>query len=339
MSAMHPRISTWLDGYLALRHRAFETRGSIELDTGDRWPRTTGAEALAIAAAFDPVVIKHGTPRVLRRWRTTLGELQRDAYADLHHTYSGNRVFWLTLETVATVLDGLSLRPPAQRAWNGLLDSIGTGPRNVGPRGDGPFKHFDDVKTFDDLYNAQRRYLGELRGVDRMPPDGGAPGSERQIPRTTNADVIALADYWTKQLADVKTVMGTTGVTQAWRVAVVDVNTLARTGDPNAVYAKNNAFWRVLQPTAIHVAAADEAPSKWDMVTESVKDSIVGLPDTISSVATKGAEVLESAAQTAGQLVNAAGKGLFSGVGAPIAIGAGLLGAFLLLRRRNEKEA
>jgi hypothetical protein len=163
VSAVHPPIRTWLDGYLALRHRAFETRGSIELDTGDRWPRTTGGEALTIAAAFDAVVLKHTTPPVLRRWRDVLAELQRDAYADLHRTYSGNRPFWSTLESVALFLDGIGLRPPAERAWNALIEAIGTGPRNVGPP--------DGVATFDDLYNAQRRYLGELRGVDRMPPD------------------------------------------------------------------------------------------------------------------------------------------------------------------------
>ena len=340
MTTLHTPIHTWLDGYLALRHRAFEMRGSIVLSTGERWPRTTGAEVMVIAAAFDPVVRAHALPRVLRRWRATLADLQRDGRPWLHHTYAGNRAFWSALEAASIFLDDLELRPPGQHAWDALLDVIGTGPRNVGPRGDGPFTHFEGVRTFDDLYNAQRRHLGALRGFDRLRPDGGVPGPERPIPRTTNADVVALADYWTRQLADVKTVMGTAGVTTQWRAAVADVNSLARHGDPNAVYAHNNAFWRALQQTAIHVAVADEAPSKWDMVKDSVTDSVTHLPETLGGVASKGAEVLAETAQAAGKVVNAAGKGLFSGIGTPVVIGAGLLGAFLLFRRgRRDEEA
>ena len=192
---------------------------------------------------------------------------------------------------------------------------------------------------FDDLYNAQFKYLREQRGFDNLRPDGGAAGVERQIPRTTNADVVALADYWTSQLADVKSVMGTDGVTATWRAASADVDQLARRGDPNAVYTKNNAFWRALSTTAIHVAVADEAPSKWDLAKDAIKDSIKHLPDTISAVASKGADAIADTAHAAGKVVNEVGKGLFSGVGTPLLIGAGVLGAVLLFRggRRHEE--
>jgi hypothetical protein len=268
----------------------------------------------------------------------TLAELERDGRPWLHHTYAGNRAFWSTLETVSIFLDDLGLRPPGAHAWDALLEVIGTAPRNIGPRGDGPFKRFDGVRTFDDLFNAQRRYLTELRGFDRLRPDGDAPGPEKLIPRTTNADVVALADYWTKQLADAKTVFGAAGVTARWRATLADVNTLARRHDPDATYAKNNAFWRALQETAIHVAVADEAPSKWDMAKDSIKDSVTRLPETLGSVASKGADVLASTAQTAGRVVGSAGKGLFSGMGAPVLIGAGLLGAFLMFRGKRRRE-
>ena len=49
-------ISTWLDGYLKLRHRAIADRGWIELDDGARWPRTTGEQVAAIAATFTPAI-------------------------------------------------------------------------------------------------------------------------------------------------------------------------------------------------------------------------------------------------------------------------------------------
>lgn len=336
-------ISTWLDGYLELRHRAFSDRGAIELPDGTRWPRTTGEQVAAIAAAFTPSIRTNAAPRVVKRWRAMLADIQRDAFADLHDTYLGNRAFWATLEAVAVYLDNLALRPPTTRAWMALFAVIDTGddtagPRNVGPSGDGPFKHFDGIQTFDDLYNAQFKYLREQRGFDNQKPDGGAAGVERQIPRTTNADVVALADYWTKQLDDVKSVMGTDGVTATWRAATADVDQLARRADPNTVYTKNNAFWRAMSQTAIHVAVADEAPSKWDLVKESVKDSIVHLPATLGAVASKSAEVIADTAHAAGKVVNEAGKGLFSGVGTPLLIGAGVLGAVLLFRGGRKHE-
>lgn len=74
------------------------------------------------------------------------------------------------------------------------------------------------------------------------------------------------------------------------------------------------------------------------MIKDSVKDSVKRLPETISDVASKGADVLADTAQAAGKVVNAAGKGLFSGAGTPVMIGAGLLGAYLLFRRRNERK-
>ena len=334
-------VTTWLDGYLELRHRAFTARGAIELDDGARWPRTTGEQVAAIAAAFTPAIRANAAPRVVTRWRAVLTDIQRDALADLHDTYIGNRTFWATLEAVAVYLDNLALRPPAMRAWSTLfaiIDAADDGPRNAGPSGDGPFKHFDGIQTFDDLYNAEFKYLRELRGDDKMQPDPGMSGVERTIPRTNNADVIALADYWTRQLSDVKDIMGTDAVTKTWRAAMADVDRLARRADPNAVYTKNNAFWRALSQTAIHVAVADEAPSKWDLAKDAIKDSIVHLPDTISTVASKGVEVIADTAHAAGKVVNEAGKGLLSGAGTPLLIGAGVLGALLLFRGSRKHE-
>jgi len=51
-----------------------------------------------------------------------------------------------------------------------------------------------------------------------------------------------------------------------------------------------------------------------------------------------GADAIADTAHAAGRVVNAAGKGLFSGAGTPILIGAGVLGAVLLLRRGRRHE-
>ncbi len=89
---------------------------------------------------------------------------------------------------------------------------------------------------------------------------------------------------------------------------------------------------------AIHVAVADEAPSKWDLAKDAIKDSIVHLPDTISTVASKGVDVIADTAHAAGKVVNEAGKGLLSGAGTPLLIGAGVLGALLLFRGTRKHE-
>jgi hypothetical protein len=207
--------------------------------------------------------------------------------------------------------------------------------RNVGPKGDGPFKHFDGVKTFDDLFNAQFKYMRELRGEDELMPEPGMVGGKRHTPRTTNADVVALADYWTRQLASVKRVFGAAEVEQRWKAARAEVDATARPGDPNAVYPKNNGFWRDLQHTAIHVAVADEAPSKSDMMIDAVKESIVNLPQNIKAGASAIASGAADVAGAVGKVAGEAGKGLFSGFGAPLLIGAGLVGLFLLSRTQS----
>ncbi len=333
---MSSNIHSWIDGHLALRQRAYETRGGIELEDGARWPRTTGADVVAIAALVDHPVRTHGTPGILRRWRAALLDLQREALHAPHDTYALNRSFWSTLETVVVFLDDLAITPPDPEIWDALLDELNTY-RNVGPSGDGPIAHFDNIKTYDDLYNAQLKLLKQKRGTDSLDQPSGFSGGLRDIPRTTNADVLQLATYWATQLSDVKEVWGHDAVVARWTPVMADVDKLAKPGKPEDAYAKNNEFWRELQQVAIHVAVSDEAPSKWSMVVDSVKDSIVHLPDTLSTAATKTAEAIGDVAHGAGKIVGEVGKGLFSGIGAPVLIGAGLLGLFLISRGRGHE--
>jgi hypothetical protein len=327
-------IHTWTDGYLATRYRAFETRGFVELDSDERWPRTTGEDVIAIAAMFDRAIKTHATPGVLSRWQAALADIEADAVQSPHKTFFANRTFWSTLEGSTVFLDDVAVSAPSEALWDALLSAIGAhAPRNVGPSGDGPFKHFDNVKTFDDLYIEQFKYLRDLRGFDKAQPEAGMGGGERVIPRTTNADVTALADYWSKQLASARHVMGHDDVAKGWQAVVADLDATARKADPSAVYPKNNAFWRALQRTAIQVAVADEAPTNWDLAKDAIKDSVTHLPETIEHAVTETAHAVGSVAQ-------AAGKGLFQGFGTPLLVGAGLLGLFLVTRNRGAtKEA
>lgn len=335
---MSEHIHTWVDGHLAVRSRAYETRGSITTDTGARWPRTTGSDVVSIAALVDPAIRRHGTPGVVRRWRVVLATMEQDALSAPRETFRDNRAFWSAFESAAVYLDDLAVTPPAPGVWDALLEELSER-RNVGPTTDGPIAHFDNIKTYDDLYNAQLKFLWEKRGFDQLDQPAGFSGGNRKIPRTTNSDVLQLAAYWSKQLEDVKHVFGHDGVVARWKPIAADVEKLAKTGAPDAVYAKNNELWRGLQEVAIQVAVSDEAPSKWDMVVDSVKDSIVHLPQTVSGAASHAADYVEKAAEAVGHVASAAGKGLFAGLGAPVLIGVGLLGLFFITRNRDHQEA
>jgi hypothetical protein len=336
---MNTSIHSWTDGVVALRERSEETRGTIELDSGARWPRTTGDDVIAIAAMFDPAIREHGSPGIVRRWEATLADLERAALMTPRETYPENRSFWDGVEMMAVFLDDLDIEVPEATWWSALLDQVGAPLRNAGPHGDGPFGHFVNIKTYDDLYLAEYKHLREKRGADALPPPPGVSGFAKPIPRTTNADVIELATYWGTQLGAVKHVMGHDSTEARWKTALADVEKLAKSGKSDAVYTKNNEFWRVLADTVIYIAAADEAPTTFDNVVGSVKDSITHLPENLQHAAGKGIDFVASAAEAVGRVANSAGKGLFAGLGAPVLVGAGLIGLFLITRSRSHEAA
>ena len=152
------------------------------------------------------------------------------------------------------------------------------------------------------------------------------PFQRMLIPRSTNGEVILLAEYWAKQLAAAKSVMGRDAVVKSWAETIADVNTIARAGDPAVTYPKNNAFWRYLRRTAVYVALANEAPSQMDLALDALKDSIRHLPEN-------AATFVGSLAHGAGRVANEVGRGVFAGVGTPLLIGGGALAALILLTR------
>lgn len=345
---MSIEITTWLRAFFALQASAMESRGFIEIANDDdvvRWPRTSGHDVIAIAAVLDPYLretpLRFGCHGIARRWRAIVDDVERFALVDPREEYTENRAFWHALPAMCVYLHSEGAPLPPDEVWDALRAVLNdaTAFRNVGK--DSPFKPFD-VKTWDDLYIEQYKFLRDARGSDELAPEPGMGGTTYKIPRTTNADVIALADYWSKKFADVKEVFGHKGAMERWKEALVDIDAIARKGDPSAVYPKNNGFWRDLKSTAIHIAVADEAPTKWDMAKESLKDSVKNLPENIKT----GVKVVTNAlgdaagelAHGAGKIANEAGKGLFSGFGTPLLVGAGLLGLFLISRNRGSAE-
>lgn len=341
-------IRDWSDGYIALKARAEELRGSMELSPGtterERWPRTTGADAIAIAAFVAPnlyAVRGFETTGLARRWAACLADLELHALPRLGETYPENRAFWRCLGSAVIYLWSVEAPLAPQAQWSALLRELGelAAYRNIGPTGAVPFGPFAGVKTFDDLYIAQYKHLRDERGAIHMEPEAGMGGGTFPVPRATNADVIALADYWSKQLGRVKKVMGHDSVVKRWNDSLADVSRLARAADPAAVYPKNNAFWRVLKTTAIQIAVADEAPTKWDRALDSLKTSVRHLPENLAAgaevVASKVAGGAGDIAHGAGSIVNRVARGAFSRMGTPLLVAGGVVGALYLMRRRG----
>ncbi|MFT3700197.1 MAG: hypothetical protein QM831_44030 [Kofleriaceae bacterium] len=277
-------------------------------------PRTTNADVLALRTqwgrllAHSPFI--EGTSGVVSRWRAASEDVDALAHGDPDDVYPNNNEFWRVLGQVAAHVAVASEDGPR---------------RNAGPSGEVPFGPFASVKTFDDLFLAQLNALRTQRGSDVMPVPTGSGGSQMAIPRTTNADVVQLADYWTKQLAAVKKVSGREAIEARWKTALADVDKLARAGKPTEVYAKNNEFWHSLGPLTTHIAAADEAPTPWDRFKESLDYSIHHIPETIESAAVA---VGHGAAAVAEEVKSIA----WGTVRTPLILGAVGLGAYLLLR-------
>jgi len=284
-----------------------------------------------VAAVFDAPVRARASNGVRLRWRTALDELTHEGLAQPRGSYAENRTFWTTLEVVAVALDDVGAPLPSDARWSALIGELAANARrNAGPSGDGPFGHFAGVKTWDDLYLAQFKYLRDQRGVDQLAAPPGMAGGTKPIPRTTNADVIALSDFWGPRLDDARAIMGRESVVKRWRGVTVDVDRLARDAPPGDVYAKNNEFWRALLDTAIHIALADEAPTTWDLAKASLAESVTHIPQNLGLA-------VQGVAHAVGNAAGEVGNGLASGLRTPLLVGAGVLGALLLMRGRGKE--
>ena len=351
-----PPIHRWTDAYLATKRRLEELRGvdEVESETGtERWPRSTGYDVIAIAAMLDQPLraapTTYGTERVLRRWYDCLDAIETLAWPAPADLYAENRAFWSCALVVCVHLDADGVPPDESAFWEAFLLQFEAGAphRNVDQS---PFVTIDGIKSYDDMYIAQWKYLRDLRGADVMPPPTemvagmSAGGDSVAIPRTTNSDVLQLATYWTHAFANARSVLDDhDAVAAQWQVVLADVDKLAKNADPSAVYAKNNVFWRVIDSVSSECTASDHAPTRWDLFVGALQHSITHLPENLVKeaewVGSKAKSVFVGAADTIGDAAGKVVKGVFGGISTPILIGGGALAAFLLLRRGGNEEA
>lgn len=349
-------IHSWSDAYRAMRARVGQVRGWIELDGNGpdrRWPRSTGLDVLLIAAFIDRELShrEHALPTsIARRWSMCKIDLEIDALDSYTETYLNNRSFWACLATVCAGLHADNWPVPPQTRWSALVAHLAV-PRNAAPqyfyfmyRQAPPLMFMGAMKTFD-LFWSQKTHFATLRGSDDRVPVPGMVGAGMEtfrtaIPRTQNADVIQLAEFWTRLMSNpnVMKADGHANIASAWKAALDTIRQHARGKDPKAVYPENHRFWRAIATVSQHTAPAFpdlEGVQRLRQITlQDEAESFIRDTTKVIGAIGRGAEsiavgVAKGAAKTAGAL--------FGGITTPLLIGGGAVLAFVLLRRSPQE--
>jgi hypothetical protein len=347
-------ILTWNDIYFQLWTQASQSRGTVTTigepsghegySTIPEWPRTTGGDVIAMATLVDPILaalpLRPGGYGITRLWQTAVIDLEGFAFVQPSAEYLHNRSFWSTLLAVASYLDTMGAPLPLDEALETLVDMLWSPVeyRNAG----GPTTKTITEGTTEKMWNAQRDEMMKARGFDVREPTAAIGGTAMKVPRTTNADIVRLADYWGKQLAafvpkaffgGVPNTMGLQGQLKRWSAVMDDVDKLARKGKPDELYPKNHEFWHETIGLATNLAVWGEQPSTFELAVESTKQAAADLPGRIAGAA-------GAVAKAVGDVAREAGAGLLSGMGKPLLIGGGVLvGLLLLFRRGRAREA
>jgi hypothetical protein len=287
----------WEEAFQELWNHAAHHRGVREhvTDTPDhglsdhlrQWPRTCGADVVAIASLIDAVLrtapLASGAYGIERTWRRCGRELAGTALGEPGLEYRHNREFWSALASAIAYLASVDTEVP-DSMWRALLAEVSAPPpphRNTAVVDE---RLHLAAFSYDELWQAQKAALAKLRGADVREPGPNVTGARMTIPRTTKADVLQLATYWTSALAQVEIrrfqmgrhgpdalhQAGLPGEILRWRRALADIDTYAITGDPAALYPKNEAFWRASASVSITVAVIDDAPPPFEMLLDTV---------------------------------------------------------------------
>jgi len=270
-----------------LREAAGELPGHTLSHSLRQWPRTCGADVVAIAAVVDPVLraapLDAGGYGVERRWHHCTTELTDAALRDPDREFRHNRSFWSTLASIAAYLASVDAPVPGPM-WQALFSEVAS--REPAHRNTAVVDERLHLAAFayDELWQAQRTALAKLRGADARDPGPNTRGLRMTVPRTTKADILQLATYWTDALAHVEHkrremgphgpqvlhYIGLDGDIQRWRAVLADVDTYATSGDPSGLYPKNEAFWRASAHISITVAVIDDAPPPFEMLLDTI---------------------------------------------------------------------
>lgn len=269
MSISRPfALQSWADVYQTLRARAEARRGTVTVAASGTpsttWPHTTSRDAFAIALVFDAAIEDQGSSALVARW-VLESDLLAGEPEDSTEPYLGNRSLWDTLVAATIELDRvhaplpeLSMIDDAMRELETVAPAVARERRNA-PGGmlvtvfAEPSWRAMAVRQLD-FFRALR---GEAAGPNPFTPT---------VPATNNADVLALADYWTDQLSRIGDSASDTYhrlLYSCWGEVVHRVLRDVKQAPGHERCAHNTEFWTSLLLLATESDACNAAPVPW----------------------------------------------------------------------------
>jgi len=265
MSDSHPFfIQSWSDIYQRLRAKAEASRGTVALaastDPSATFPHTTSRDAFAIALVFDTAVNDHTSGALIARWIAESDLLAGEPEGSTE-TYVGNRSFWETLAAVAIELDRVHAPLPAMSLIDHAMRELET-TRPIAQQ----VHHTAGTMLVTVLAESSWKAMAVRQFEFFRMLRGPAVAVMPTVPATCNADVLALADYWTDQLARVGESPRDTYHRLAhsgWRDVLHQVMRHAKHAPALDTYDHNTEFWDALLLLTQQSDACDASPTPW----------------------------------------------------------------------------
>jgi hypothetical protein len=261
-------VQSWSDVYQMLFAKAEASRGTVTLTVSSTpsvtFPHTTCRDAFALASVFDIAVDDHASGPLVARWIWET-ELLAGEPEGSTETYVGNRSFWETLAAVAIELDRVRAPLPALPLIDDARRELETARPVAAQRTRNAAGTMLVTVLSEPSWKAmalrQLAFFCVLRGET----EGDSPFVPA-VPATCNADVLALADYWTDQLARAGQHASDTYyrlVYSCWREVLHRVMRYAKHAPTHDTYAYNAEFWSALLLLTTQSDACDTAPTPW----------------------------------------------------------------------------
>jgi hypothetical protein len=351
---------TWNDMYLELWTEAARSRGTItnigelpdapRVSTIGEWPRTTGADVIAIASLIDPVLsetpLRLGGYGLTRLWQTQVIEIEGAAFPNPTAEYAHNRAFWSTLLAVAVHLTTMEAPTPVDEAWEMLIGALWT-PAIEQRNAAGATARTLASGTFAGMWEVLRAEHVRARGREVRADDN--LGTPIDVPRTTNGDVRRLENYWNRSLIQLQVRVMTGEVPSAddfeavqleWQAVTERTAQHAVDGQPNDASPSNVEFWRASRALASILDRLQEHPPPYIVLDDEASvpapssqsqpkaPTAASTPKDLSS---RLNELAETAVTAVAHAVNHAGNRLVATVGRPLLFTGAMLAALLIV--------
>ena len=161
-----------------------------------------------------------------------------------------------------------------------------------------------------------------------------------KYPATTNRDVRQLAAVWRRVFKQIwRDDIGPFDDKKAiWLQHQREIDQHLAGADDAQPFAENARFWFAwTRKPATWLAVMRDQPSRWDMVVDAAKQTVVHFPEALAARAEDAASAAASAAYRAGEVVAApvrgVAAGLFGKLGTPLLVAAMVIGGLVIVPR------